>query len=90
MRRLGKYGPFPGAKGRVVRKILQHYCGDPIRNSQGRKAGKGSHLKFKSPRTDSMITFSYKDSDDIQSGILKKMLIKQLGLTEEEAREELK
>lgn len=87
---MGKYGSFPGAKGRVVRKILQRHCGDPLKNSQGRKAGKGSHERYRSPYTGTVITWSFKDSADVDNGIVKKTLVKQLGLSEEEAREALK
>ena len=86
---MGKYGPFPGAKGRAVRKILEQHCGDPVK-IRGRKAGKGSHLRYQSPYTGLRITWSPKDSEDVDNGVIKRTLVKQLGLTEEEAREALK
>lgn len=87
---MGKNGPFPGAKGKTVRKIIERHCGSPVTNPRGRKSGKGSHLKFKNPRTGRMIIFSYRDGDDIHSGIVRKFLMQDLQLTEEEARKELK
>lgn len=77
------------AKGKTVRKILERHCGDAITDPRGRRSGKGSHAKFRNPKTGRMIIFSFRDGDDIQSGIVRNFLIKDLRLTEEEARKEL-
>lgn len=82
---MGHGGRFPNITGREMTKILQHLCGDPVRQ-------RGSHKIFERRLDDRTfrVTFSYHDQATVTGGIVRQMLQNDLGLTPAEARKAVK
>lgn len=82
---VGHGGRFPNITGREMTKILQHLCGDPVRQ-------RGSHKIFERRLDDRTfrVTFSYHDQATVTGGIVRQMLQNDLGLTPAEARKAVK
>ncbi len=87
---LGKDGRFPNLSGRQMRKILTRICGDPLKKPGGKQRGRGSHTHFKSPINGKQFMFSYHDGASVNGGIVRQILVTQVGLSLDEARRALK
>lgn len=73
--------PFPSMKGRSLERILLKA---PLNYQVARQSG--SHRRLVSPDRPPL-TFSYHDGDTVPPGVVRKILVKDVGLTESEALE---
>lgn len=71
---------FPSIKGRELLRILTR---EPLAYRVVRQ--RGSHRRLASTMGYPSLTFSFHDSATIPPGLVRKILIKDVGLTEEEA-----
>lgn len=71
---------FPSLKGKKLIKILKR---NPLNYEVTRQSG--SHKTLES-RNYPRLTFSFRDSQEISGGVVSDILIKQVGLSPEEAR----
>ena len=72
---------FPSLKGRELERLLRRA---PLNYSVARQ--RGSHRRFVAVGRPSL-TFSYHDSVTIPPGVVRKILVKDVGLTEAQALE---
>jgi predicted RNA binding protein YcfA (HicA-like mRNA interferase family) len=72
--------PFPSMKARELLGILAR---QPLGYRPARRTG--SHVSLVSPSGYPPLTFAFHDRDTIPPGLVRKILIKDVGLTEEEA-----
>lgn len=72
---------FPTCSSKQLLKIIKKHCGEPIRKN-------GSHQTFHSPYTKKNFTFAPRKKD-FKSGLVRKILIQDIGLTEEQALKEV-
>lgn len=72
---------FPTCSYQKLLKIITQHCGKPLRT-------KGSHQTFHSPYTKKNFTFAPRKKD-FKSGLVRKILIQDIGLTEEQALKEV-
>lgn len=72
---------FPTCSYRKTESIVRKYAGDPIRSS-------GSHFTYRSPITGKNFTLPRR-AKDFKTATVKKILVKDLGLTEEQAISEV-
>lgn len=73
---------FPTLKYKTLLKIIKRYCGEPIRQ-------RGSHMRFESSITGLKFTFAERRGGVFESATVKQILMEDIGLTEEQAREEV-
>jgi predicted RNA binding protein YcfA (HicA-like mRNA interferase family) len=73
---------FPSVGFNKLLSILERHCGSPIRIN-------GSHRSFKSPYTSRMFVFTLHPKDEMWGVHVRKLLVSQLGLSEEAALEEV-
>ena len=73
---------FPTCSSRTLEKIIKKYCGKHLRQN-------GSHRVYRSPITGNNFTFP-KRSKAFKTATVKKILVKDLGLSEEEAIKEVR
>jgi predicted RNA binding protein YcfA (HicA-like mRNA interferase family) len=71
---------FPSLKARQLRRVLERepFCYEIARQ-------KGSHVFLESPNGYPRLLFAFHDSDTLSPGIVRKILTKDLPLTDEEA-----
>lgn len=74
---------WPSKSGRQLAAIIERVCGEP-------EARKGSHRKYRSPRTGRLFVFAYHDRDSVHGNQVRRILTTDVGLTLDEAREELR
>ena len=79
---MGKDGRFPNRTGKEMKRILRRLCGPPVREN-------GSHQLYRLSATGGQTMFSYHDSATVNGGIVRQILVRDLHLTQEEARKEL-
>lgn len=72
---------WPSLRGRKVRAVLKRICGEPVRQ-------KGSHTWFRSPITGDAFLYGFHDNAEIPGGIVRRILVVDVGLTTEQARRE--
>jgi predicted RNA binding protein YcfA (HicA-like mRNA interferase family) len=72
---------FPSMRGAALDRIVRKLCGDPIRQ-------KGSHRTFQG--RNGQFTFAYHDGAEVSGSIVRRVLIVDIGLSPEEARNEVK
>jgi hypothetical protein len=70
---------WPSMRGRALRRIIEKHCGSPIRH------GKHPFYQGKTKR----FAYGYHDNDDVTGNQVRRILIEDVGLTEDEAREEV-
>ncbi|MDK8726764.1 type II toxin-antitoxin system HicA family toxin [Corynebacterium amycolatum] len=73
---------FPTCSCKKLEKIIEKYCGKPIRQN-------GSHRVYKSPLNGKKFTFPTR-SKDFKTAIVRKILVRDLGLSEEQAIKEVR
>lgn len=73
---------FPTCSYRKLRKIIEKYADGPLRS-------KGSHEIFRSRITGKNFTFPRRDKD-FKTATVRNILVKQLGLTQEQALKEVR
>lgn len=71
---------FPSLRGRKMRRILTRLCGAPVRN--------GRHYKFIG-HNDQMFVYGYHDDAEISPGMVRSILVEDVGLSVDEARREV-
>jgi predicted RNA binding protein YcfA (HicA-like mRNA interferase family) len=73
---------FPSMKGKALRRLLERA---PL-SYMGPSTGSGSsHTKLVSTSGYPDLLFSFHDNADIAPGLVRKILVKDVGLTEDEA-----
>jgi len=73
-------GQFPSMKAKRLLAILER---EPLGYRVARQSG--SHRRMEAPSRPSL-TFAFHDNATIPSGLVRKILIKDIGLAEDEAR----
>lgn len=73
---------FPSMKGRQLLKVL---TGEPLGYEVVRQ--RGSHRRLESKRGYPSLTFAFHNSATIPPGLVRKILTKDVGLSEQEARD---
>lgn len=71
---------FPSLRGRKMRRILTRLCGAPVRH--------GRHYKYINP-DGQMFVYGYHDGGEISSGMVRSILVEDVGLSVDEARREV-
>jgi predicted RNA binding protein YcfA (HicA-like mRNA interferase family) len=71
---------WPSKRGGDLARIIEKHCGKPLRQ-------KGSHRRYKG-RT-RRFTFAYHDGADVTGNNVRRILLEDVGLTEDEARKEV-
>lgn len=66
------------------RKLLRVLTREPLSYEVVRQ--RGSHRQLRSPKNYPPLTFSFHDSATIPPGLVRKILTKDIGLSEEEAK----
>ena len=72
---------FPTCSNRKLLKIIEKYC--------VRIQSRGSHVKYESKITGKRFIYST-NKKDFKTSLVRKILVGDIGLTEEQAKEELK
>lgn len=72
---------FPTCSHKTLEKIIKRHCGKHLRQ-------KGSHRVYKSPYTGTPFTFPTR-SKDFKTATVRNILVRDLGLSEEQAKEEV-
>lgn len=67
-------------RGAKLARIVEKHCGAYIRRSGSHRRYKGRHKEF---------TFSYHDRAEVSGNNVRRVLIEDIGLTDDEAREEV-
>lgn len=73
---------FPTCSYRKLRKIIGKYADGPLRSN-------GSHQVFRSRITGKNFTFAHRDKD-FKTATVRNILVKKLGLTQEQALKEVR
>ena len=73
---------WPSKSGRQLAALIERFCGEPEHR-------KGSHRKYRSPRTGMLFVFAYHDRESIHGSQVRRILLTDLGLSIDEAREVL-
>lgn len=73
---------WPSLRGREMKAILTRLCGPPVYG--------GKHPKFRNPTTGQLFPFGYHDQRDIRGDQVRRILVTDVGLTPEEAREAIR
>jgi hypothetical protein len=63
-----------------MRQILDRLCGSPVRH--------GKHPTYRSPFNDNEFTYGYHDNREIRGAMVRRILVVDVGLDVERAREE--
>lgn len=69
---------WPSMKARRMRALLTKLCGEPVRRE-------GSHARYKALEGPDF-TFSKHDKDELSGGLVRSILVEDVGLSESEAR----
>lgn len=76
---MGKQRPLPSMKGAEMHRLLVKLCGPPTRWS-------GSHRTFQPPGGDGFaFGFSKHDGEELAPGLVRRILVNDVGLTLEQA-----
>lgn len=67
-------------RGAALARIIEKYCGSPIRRSGSHRRYRGRHKEF---------TFAYHDNAEVSGSNVRRVLIDDVGLTVAEARNEV-
>lgn len=70
-------------KGRRLVAVVERICGPPVRQ-------RGSHRRFVSPVTGRAFSFAVHDRDEVPGGLVRRILVEEIGLDEQRARKELR
>lgn len=70
---------WPSMRAKSLRNILVTLCGKP-------EAQRGSHAKFRSRDGERRFTFAYHDNKEVTGGVVRSILVDDVGLTLEQAR----
>ncbi len=72
--------PYPSLKARELRRILER---EPL--SYVAVRSKGSHVKLVSPKGYGELLFAFHDGQNLPPGLVRNILVKQVGLNDDEA-----
>lgn len=70
----------PSVRASDLVRIIERHCGPPIRQN-------GSHRRYKG--NDAEFTFAYHDRVEINGNIVRRVLVKDVGLSAQDARREV-
>jgi predicted RNA binding protein YcfA (HicA-like mRNA interferase family) len=68
---------WPSMSGSKLRALIERYCGSPLRQS-------GSHRRYQGLRE--AFTYGYHDGRTVSGPMVRRILVKDVGLKEEDAR----
>lgn len=83
---MGRVEKFPNLTGKQMRRVIERICGAPLKKPGGGRRGNGSHSHYVNPENGNKLMFSYHDQQTVTGGIVRRMLVSDLGLTLDEAR----
>jgi predicted RNA binding protein YcfA (HicA-like mRNA interferase family) len=67
-------------RGAALARIIEKHCGQPIRQRGSHRRFQGRAVKF---------TFTYHDGAEVSGNNVRRILLEDVGLDEDEAREEV-